>query len=540
MDQLAILAPLLAAGSTTGRIAAAEEALKTFGQSWRDQIGDWVTQLVPVEFLVPEAARRWRPIVRDIFQFVFSRLSDRRLATKLVEQYELPAGTPPETRLLRLISRMPGLQKLGQVLARNRRLDPSLRTALSQLENGMRDVTAEEMRAIIVEQLGERLEALSVEIAPSILSEASVSAVLRFTWKNPGRERERGVFKVIKPHVPECFAEDMTLLQRVGEYLTSADRGYDFAVRDVTDMMAEVRTMLEHELDLPREQATLTAALAMYRSSIGIRVPRLIERLSTAQITAMSEERGVKVTDACRRSPIRRSRIASQLIEALVAAPLFSREDPSMFHADPHAGNLLYDEPNRELVVLDWALAEHLSLELRRHLAMLALMTILRNPDGVGDAVLALSRGAGARRKRERLIRRHVEGLFAGLPKNDSPGILDAMRLLDDIALEGVRFPPALFMFRKVLFTLDGVLHDIVDADVRVDHVIAREFVTRWLASFGFFHTPLKAADFAAVQWNALLYLTPSWMHRSPAPTPSRKPKSPRRGKSLRPALRPQ
>ena len=41
------------------------------------------------------------------------------------------------------------------------------------------------------------------------------------------------------------------------------------------------------------------------------------------------------------------------MIEALIAAPLFSRDDPAIFHADPHAGNLLYDEPNRELVVID-------------------------------------------------------------------------------------------------------------------------------------------------------------------------------------------
>jgi predicted unusual protein kinase regulating ubiquinone biosynthesis (AarF/ABC1/UbiB family) len=41
-----------------------------------------------------------------------------------------------------------------------------------------------------------------------------------------------------------------------------------------------------------------------------------------------------------------------------VAVPFFSREEDSTFHADPHAGNLLYDETNRELVILDWALAE--------------------------------------------------------------------------------------------------------------------------------------------------------------------------------------
>ena len=126
------------------------------------------------------------------------------------------------------------------------------------------------------------------------------------------------------------------------------------------------RLMLQHELDFTREQATLVEARQAYRASIGIRVPRLIRPLSTSRITAMSEESGVKVTDAFRRSPLRRTRVAEKLVEAILAVPLFSRAQDAIFHADPHAGNLLYDEANRELIVLDWALAERLSLESRR------------------------------------------------------------------------------------------------------------------------------------------------------------------------------
>ncbi|MEN6336906.1 MAG: ATP-binding protein, partial [Phycisphaerales bacterium] len=39
-----------------------------------------------------------------------------------------------------------------------------------------------------------------------------VSAVVRFTWRNPRTaQRERGIFKVLKPHIPGCFAEDRLL-----------------------------------------------------------------------------------------------------------------------------------------------------------------------------------------------------------------------------------------------------------------------------------------------------------------------------------------
>jgi len=506
-------ASLFAASDPATRIPAVQAALHgSQGRTWRREIGNWIGRLVPVEILVPDSAARWRPLVRDAFRFLFTHLSDRRLATKVIQQCELPADTAPEQRLLRLIDKMPGLQKAGQVLARNRRLPDKLRQALSELENGMSDMTVDEVHRLIRERLGDRLAAYAVELAPAILSEASVSAVIRFTWNDPGREREEGVFKVLKPYVPECFEEDMTLLQRLGEFLASPRRGYGFAIHDVKEMLAEVRLLLEHELDFRREQAALGEAAKMYRASIGIRVPRLIAPLSTGDVTAMSAEAGVKVTEAFPHSPIRRARVAGQVIEALLAAPFYTREKLALFHADPHAGNLLYDETNRELVIVDWALAETLTLETRRQLVLLTVMMILRNSEGVRQAIRHLSIHAHPRNRAcLPRIDRAVAGFFEQLPPDASPGALDALRLLDRIALEGVHFPPPLFLFRKVVLTLDGVLYDIAGPGVRIDDVIARDFLTRAAASLGLFHAPLHWRDLAVIPWNALLYPFRRW-----------------------------
>lgn len=474
---------------------------------WRDRVGKWIAELVPVESLVIDRYRKWRPLVRDSLQFVFTHLSEERLRNKISEQLALQAGTPPELRLLQLISKMPGLQKLGQVLARNRRLSPELRNALAELENGMSDATPADIRAIVLEQLGPRIEQYGVELAPAILKEGSASAILPFTWHSPSGYRERGVFKVLKPYVPACFREDMTLLQQLGSFLASKDRGYEFKVSDVKDMLVEVRLLLEHELDFEQEQKTLIEARRIYRSSFGIRVPRLIGQLCTPRITAMSEESSLKVTDAFTRAPIRRSRIPDQLIEALIAVPLFSRDEVAVFHADAHAGNLMYDETRRELVLIDWALAGRLNLESRRNLVLLVVMMLLKNQDGVRDSILALSRVENRRQPaRDRIIDQHVNRFFRKLPAGRAPGTLDAMRLLDEIALAGVHFPSDLFFFRKSVFTLDGVLQDVAGAEIRIDYVIAREFLTRCLGSFGWFHAPLRMRDFAAIEWNAVLF----------------------------------
>ena len=288
------------------KIHALEAALGSpAGRLMRAEIGKWIVdRFVPVEALVPEEYVKWRAPVRDAMLFVVSKLCDARLAPKILEQIELPADTPPEIRLLRLIAKVPGLQKLGQVLARNRHLRPSLRNALSQLENGIHDITAEETHAVIERELGERLQSFQVRLQPALLSEASVSAVVRFTWHNPeSGQRERGVFKVLKPYIPACFAEDMDILQGLAAFFGTKYREYGFAKHVLTDTFSKVRRLLQHEVDFVGEQTTLLEAVPLYRSMSGVRVPRVIPALCTSKITALTEEHGVKVTDAVARMP---------------------------------------------------------------------------------------------------------------------------------------------------------------------------------------------------------------------------------------------
>jgi hypothetical protein len=75
----------------------------------------------------------------------------------------------------------------------------------------------------------------------------------------------------------------------------------------------------------------------------------------------------------------------------------------------------------------------------------------------------------------------------------------------------GVRFPAALVLIRKVMFTLDGVLNDIAGDDVRIDTVIAREFITRWVRGWGTLPSPLTWQDCLSIQRSALRYLSGAW-----------------------------
>lgn len=492
------------------KIRAIESGLRSpLGQSMRETMARWIVDgVVPVERLVPPQYLNWRPPVRDSMMFVVARLSPARLAPKLLEQVELPAETPAEVRLLRLISKVPGLQKLGQVIARNQHLHPALRKALSRLENSIHDVEPQEIRRVVLNALGPKAKTYEVEVSTHILKEASVSAVIRFSWKNPAtRRREHGVFKVMKPHIPEYFSEDMDYLQGLANYFGERHHSYGFPAHLIPDTFRKVRRLLREEVNFRREQKTLLEAAALYRSYSGVRIPKVIQPLCTKTVTALTEEQGIKVTDAVKRlSPGARRRVAGRLVENLIAVPLLSAAPHAVFHGDPHAGNLLYNPATRELVILDWALRERLDREQRRHLALLFLMLALRDPVGVLNEIMALAQ----RRPRRGSplageIHQVITELIDSIPASAFPSAADAMRLLESVAIRGLKFPPSLIMLSKVMFTLEGILGDLVGSDTAMGLNVARHVALHWLGNRSEFRVPLLGRDWVTLQCSALL-----------------------------------
>jgi ubiquinone biosynthesis protein len=506
------LHPFLSGCSTAAeKISTIQAALESEdGKFWRQELGKWTIRMVPVELLVPKAHQAWRPLVREAVLFVVSRLSASRLAPKVVEQMGLPLDTSAEVRLLRFIAKVPGLQKIGQVLARNRDLHPRLRRALIKLENGISDVTIEEICSIINAELASQIETYAIRIEPAIHSEASVSAVVGFTWRNPASgRRERGVFKVLKPHIASCYAEDMKILGQLAQHLARKHRAGEIHVGRLAETLTEIRLLLQREVDFPREQATLANALSEYRSLRGVRVPRLIPSLSTATITALSFERGKKVTELHALPAEFRVNVAERLVKALLAVPALSLEKDAIFHADPHAGNLLYDRRRDELVILDWALTDRLTSKQRKSVILLVLMMILRDANGISRAIEELCHLSAAKAEMPDLnIRKHVERFLDKLPLTQLPGPMDAMRLLDEIAFEGTHFPAALLMFRKASFTLEGVVEDVVGSRVRLDSLVVRHALANWKNTVAGLFSLLSAGDWMALDWSALTYVS--------------------------------
>jgi predicted unusual protein kinase regulating ubiquinone biosynthesis (AarF/ABC1/UbiB family) len=220
------------------------------------------------------------------------------------------------------------------------------------------------------------------------------------------------------------------------------------------------------------------------------------------------------VTNAAARLPAsRRRKVAEQLIEALVAVPLLAAQEDAIFHGDPHAGNLLYNNRTGELTIIDWALRERLSRDQRRHLALLFLMVTLRDPVGTCNEVLALSQQhIGSASARGKMVAEFITRFLDEL--RVAPSGVDAMVLLERLAMKGVKFPGPLIMLSKVMFTLDGILGDVGGSSrgMGFGFTIARHVAQHWVKNRKEFRSPLKTRDWITLQCSALLYTSRLWL----------------------------
>ncbi|MFZ1643212.1 MAG: hypothetical protein WAV07_17630, partial [Candidatus Contendobacter sp.] len=125
--------------------------------------------------LVPEAHAAYRPLLADGLLFFLERLAPPRLARILAEQLKLPRATSPSRRLVALLRQCPTLHKLGQVVARDRRLAPELRENLQRLESLEPTTPMGEITAVIQREWG---TVAGLEVASTALAEASVAVVV--------------------------------------------------------------------------------------------------------------------------------------------------------------------------------------------------------------------------------------------------------------------------------------------------------------------------------------------------------------------------
>ncbi len=428
--------------------------------------------------LVPEGYRRYRPAVVEGLSYFLRNLSSERTFAMFADQMALAEDATVEHRLVAIARHCPALHKLGQVMARDRRLPDSFRTLLQSLESMPAALEIAEARATIEAELGP-LAAHHITIEEAPLAEASVAIVVPFVWRDPSHDQARhGVFKVLKAGIEAKLSEDLDLLQQIGALLDERCEAYALPRIDYEETFLQVRDLLAWEVRLDQEQAHMAQARRALAGHDAVIVPE-VHYLSTPRLTVMQRIFGRKVTDVTDCSIGTRRKVAAIMLEALIADPLWSDGPETMFHADPHAGNLFATDDGK-LAILDWSLVGYLRKEEQLGLTQILLGALTLDVDRICDAIDELTDNRVDRGALGQIVLTRMQQLRDGA----WPSFEWLTGLMDAAVTEAeARFGAGLVMFRKVLQTLSGVVNDVCP-DLRVDRVMALSLVKKLISEW--------------------------------------------------------
>ncbi|MFZ5573346.1 MAG: AarF/UbiB family protein [Thermodesulfobacteriota bacterium] len=414
--------------------------------------------------LLPEQYNKFQPVVIESMIFLLQELPVPRLTDKIVDQLALPPHADPGSRLSVLVKDMPCVQKLGQVICRTPGLDPEFKQTLTDLEDNLETIVYRQIHPMIAKQLRRLKPGNTVIPDRRILAEASVCAVVPADIITKGSKRPiPAVLKVVKPRVRKNLAGDLALLEKLAVFLDERKTNWGMRQFDFSGTLHQVRSLIENEIDLAAEQTHLIAARRYYQDQRHIVIPEPLPG-STPEMTVMTRREGKKITDVAGLTALQKKQLAETLARVCILKPIQELREISIFHGDPHAGNIAYrfDGDQPEIIFYDWAMMGRLTRRERFLMAFLAVGLLSAGRRAVFHAADLITNGGISKNPElESPVMELIDSVITD-HSGGARGVLTSIEFFfEELTYLGVIFPTDLMMYKKAAVTLNGVLADI-------------------------------------------------------------------------------
>jgi ubiquinone biosynthesis protein len=335
--------------------------------------------------------------------------------------------------------------KFGQLLSARTDLVPAaIALELSSLQDDVTPLPAAAVLKMIDRELGLPADELFAEFDQRPLAAASIAQVHRARLRN-GAE---AVVKAQRPEIERLVERDLDILRRLACAVEErAAWAREIGAVALADGFA---ANLNEELDF-RIEAQNMATIAAYHGTL--RTPHVYPELSTRRVLVEEWIDGVPLRQAQRELAMHeRKLLARSLLEGILGQ-IF---EFGVFHADPHAGNVLVDADGH-MVLLDFGSVGRLDRLQQTALAQALAAIARRRPTLLRDALVELSTSTDVV---------DIDGLERALARffaqRLGPGMEPGADILNDLLAVVVRFglalDPQLAGVFRALATLEGTL----------------------------------------------------------------------------------
>ncbi len=252
--------------------------------------------------------------------------------------------------------------KAGQMLSIELRdyLPPEAVEILSQLQGGGQSVDFDEIRSILLHELGAEKFAQLRELSEEPIASASIGQVHSATIDDESGKSVKIVLKVQFRGIAESIDSDLAMLEKIARSLVA----FSLKNVDLDGVMSELSEVLKQETDYLREAESLKRYGALAAGVSGLVVPRVYEKFSTKRVLALTFESGLSPDAWLKTEPSSEDR---HHFGALIL-DLYFREffDWGFVQTDPNFANFLFRPETGELVCLDFGATKEYSTEFRK------------------------------------------------------------------------------------------------------------------------------------------------------------------------------
>jgi predicted unusual protein kinase regulating ubiquinone biosynthesis (AarF/ABC1/UbiB family) len=228
--------------------------------------------------------------------------------------------------------------------------------------------------SVVRAELGDEVGRLFERFDREPLAAASLGQVHRASYQ--GREV---VVKVLRPGVDDLVRSDLDVSFRILFLLNLLFPNHH--TRAITAIVSEFSRRISGELDF-REEARHAATLRRNFADVAsVVVPEVVSELTRRRVLVLEYMEGTRIDRLHERLASGELRLDA-LMTILVELYLKMMLEDGVFHADPHAGNLLVDPAGR-IVLLDFGMVLEVERETRRRLVQTVLAAARQDVDGV-------------------------------------------------------------------------------------------------------------------------------------------------------------
>ena len=269
--------------------------------------------------------------------------------------------------------------KLGQWLSSRADILPQpYLEELAKLQDSVPSAPFEKVKPIIEKDLGPIDEKFD-SIDPHSISGASLGQVYKATMSG-----QQVVVKVKRPGIENMVREDLKVLKKI---LPLALRFVDPNLRySAKAMLAQFIETIREEMDYTNESQNLKRIKKDMESNSNntVVVPSVYDNLSSENVLTMEYLPGIKITNvqALDEKGIDREQLVIDVHKVFFTMLL----KHSVFHADPHPGNISVTDDGR-LILYDYGMVGRINDETRFKLIRLYLALVEKNPPRVVNAM---------------------------------------------------------------------------------------------------------------------------------------------------------